>query len=107
MGINVKVKESGKHKDIPVVQVKLEKDLKSCMRCRFFYGNNNQCIISKCIKEPQKEKQEGMDEQHICFRCPYKRNDSSYCFPCMKKILGLRKDDKKDEEMEERKNGSY
>jgi hypothetical protein len=25
-------------------QVKLEKDLRSCMHCRFFYGNNSQSL---------------------------------------------------------------
>lgn len=44
MGVNVKVQKSPKPKDIVTAEVRLEQDLKSCMRCRYFYGNNRQCI---------------------------------------------------------------
>lgn len=36
MGINVRVQNAPKQSGIIVAQVKLEKDLRSCMRCRFF-----------------------------------------------------------------------
>lgn len=42
MGINVRVQKSPKPLDVIEVQAKLERDLRSCMRCRFFYGNNRQ-----------------------------------------------------------------
>lgn len=50
MGVNVKVQKSPKPKDIVTAEVRLEQDLKSCMRCRYFYGNNRQCIAKKCVK---------------------------------------------------------
>lgn len=49
MGVNVKVQKSPKPKDIVTAEVRLEQDLKSCMRCRYFYGNNRQCIAKKCV----------------------------------------------------------
>lgn len=55
MGINVKVQKAPKLKDIVVEEAKLEKDLKSCMRCKFFHGNSRQCILKKCIKEEKKQ----------------------------------------------------
>lgn len=87
MGINVKVKESGKQKSIPTAQASLEKDLKSCMQCKFFYGNDSQCIAKRCIKESKQLIQPMTDIGHMCYECPYKQNEG-YCFPCMKKILG-------------------
>lgn len=107
MRINVRINKSNKNSNVLRMQVNLEKDLKSCMRCKYFYGRNSQCIITKCVRETKKEKQVEIDEKHMCFQCPYKNNDVSYCFPCMKKILGSRKDKKQNEEMEERKNGFY
>lgn len=53
MGVNVKVQKSPKPKDIVTAEVRLEQDLKSCMRCRYFYGNNRQCIAKKCVKEQE------------------------------------------------------
>ena len=47
VGINVRVQKSPKPLDVIEVQAKLERDLRSCMRCRFFYGNNRQCIAKK------------------------------------------------------------
>ena len=56
MGINVRVQKSPKPLDVIEVQAKLERDLRSCMRCRFFYGNNRQCIAKKCVKEDAQPK---------------------------------------------------
>lgn len=50
MGINVRVQNAPKLSGIIAAQVKLEKDLRSCMRCRFFYGNNSQCLARKFTK---------------------------------------------------------
>lgn len=86
LGINVKIKESGTQKAVPTAQVSLEKDLKSCMRCRFFYGNDSQCIAKGCIKESKQFIQPEMDIGNMCYKCPYKQNEG-YCFPCMKKIM--------------------
>ena len=51
MGINVRVQDAPKQNGIIVAQVKLEKGLRSCMRCKFFYGNNSQCLTKKCVKQ--------------------------------------------------------
>ena len=56
MGINVRVQKSPKPLDVIEVEAKLERDLRSCMRCRFFYGNNRQCIAKKCVKEDAQPK---------------------------------------------------
>ena len=48
MGINNKgttKKKSNKKMADP--KEKLERELRSCMRCKFFYGHNNQCINNK------------------------------------------------------------
>lgn len=87
MGINVSVQKSPKAKDIISASVKLERDLKGCMRCRFFYGNNSQCIANRCIKENLKSINV-QDEEDICFECPYRQSER-YCFPCMKRLLGM------------------
>lgn len=56
MEINVRVQKSPKSLDVIEVQAKLERDLRSCMRCRFFYGNNRQCIAKKCVKQDAQPK---------------------------------------------------
>lgn len=63
MGINIKgsgKKKSPKKETDP--KEKLDRDLKSCMQCKFFYGNNNRCIKNKeCsgrITDEQKAAQE-------------------------------------------------
>lgn len=89
MGINVKVQKSPKPTDIVVTEAKLEKDLKSCMRCKYFYGNNHQCILKKCVKEEKKQPEITDEEkQSKCFECPYPHTEG-YCFPCMKEVLGV------------------
>ena len=55
MGINVKVQKSPKPIEIITAEARLERDLKSCMRCRYFHGNNRQCIAKKCVKEEKKQ----------------------------------------------------
>lgn len=64
---------------------KFERELQSCMRCKYFFGNSAQCIKNKCDKyEIQKPKDE---INNYCKDCPYKQ-EGKYCFPCMKKLLG-------------------
>lgn len=97
MGINVKVQNYPKPKDIITVEARLEKDIRDCMRCRFFH-NSSQCVASRCVKEemPRTEEKRGKE---ICQGCPY-RQSAQYCFPCMKKILE-RTDIKEDEKSKE------
>lgn len=104
MGINVKVQKSPKPTDIVVAEAKLERDLKSCMRCRFFHGNNRQCILKKCVKEDDVPKTAGEDEQNKCYGCPYPHIEG-YCFPCMRDILGLLRKKSIVKAQEEKKDG--
>ena len=64
---------------------KLDKDLKECMRCKYFWGNNNRCRKSKCYKEKKSPVVDKPESE--CDGCPYNKGEG-YCFPCMKKILG-------------------
>lgn len=64
----------------------LERDIKSCMHCRFFH-NSRECIANECVKLTENPKPvEGIRESQ-CLDCPYKQSER-YCFPCMKKLLG-------------------
>ena len=89
---------------------KFDGDLKSCMNCRFFTGNDSRCINSKCCKEEEtivkpivKEKSECSIEVNVaklksnrikdkfykeeCKGCPY-ANETGTCFHiCFKNIL--------------------
>ena len=67
MGINIRVQNPPKPLDVISAQAKLERDLRSCMRCRFFYT----------------------EREDMCFGCPYRQSER-YCFPCMKKMLGIK-----------------
>lgn len=107
MGINVKVQKSPKPKDVIKAQVKLERDLKSCMQCRFFYGNNSQCLAKKCVKEEKKPELTEQDKKHKCYGCTYMQSEK-YCFPCMKELFGYSSKERQEEsvfEEEEKKNG--
>ena len=88
MGINVRVQKTLKLRNIVTEEARSERDLKSCMRCRYFYGNNRQCVAKKCVKEEKKQPEITVEEkQSKCFGCPYPHTEG-YCFPCMKEILG-------------------
>lgn len=88
MGINVKVQKFSKPKDIVTADVRLEIDLRNCMRCGYFHGNNRQCVAKKCVKEDIRQQEIPVEEkQSKCFKCPYPHAEG-YCFPCMKEILG-------------------
>ncbi len=91
MGINVRGQNAPKPDGIIAAQAKFENDLRSCMQCRFFYGNNSQCLARKCVKEESKPEIAEQGREDMCFGCPYKQSDK-YCFPCMKKILRGGKD---------------
>lgn len=86
MGINVRVQNAPKPDGIIAAQVKLEKDLRSCMCCKFFYGNNSQCLAKKYVKEESKSEIMEEDKESLCFGCPYRLSEK-YCFPCMREIL--------------------
>lgn len=51
-------------------EAKLERDLKDCMRCKYFWGNDSRCIRSKCYKEEKKPEVEKTKSE--CDGCPYK-----------------------------------
>ena len=50
---------------------KFNKDLKDCMRCKFFWGNDSRCINSNCFKEKRKEPEKTVRSE--CTDCSYKR----------------------------------
>lgn len=70
---------------------KLDRDLKECMHCKYFWGNDSRCISNNCCKKEMK-KQKELPE--ACIGCPYNQGNG-YCFPCMKKILS-KEDNKND-----------
>ena len=84
MGVNKK--NIGKSKATYPVDIE---ELRSCMRCQYFYGNNHQCILNNCIEEPKKEQAEATNSKKGC-PCTFKISDG-YCFPCMKDLLKLKK----------------
>ncbi len=90
MGINTKgfAKKNIQTKEADPKE-KLERDLKSCMRCKFFYGNSNRCINNKKCSGRITDKQKAAQEEKKnseCYGCPYGKG-KDYCFPCMKKLL--------------------
>lgn len=70
-----------------VGQADIEKDLRSCMRCKFFYKGGSQCLAKKCVGEDRGTEGNGQDREDMCFGCPYQQSEQ-YCFPCMRKLLG-------------------
>ncbi len=62
------VKKNEKRKMPEPQQKKLESELKECMRCRFFWGNDSRCISKKCCK-PKNKKERRIPEE--CQGCPY------------------------------------
>lgn len=73
--------------DSIVEQTNIEKDLRSCMRCKFFYKGGSQCLAKKCVGEDRGTEGNGQDREDMCFGCPYQQSEQ-YCFPCMRKLLG-------------------
>ena len=88
MGINVRIQNVPKQSGITMAQVSLEDELKSCMNCRYFYGNSSRCLARKCVMEENRHEAGDVDRESPCFGCPYSKSEG-YCFPCMKKVLGM------------------
>ena len=66
-------------------EAQLVKELKSCMICKYFWGNNNRCANGACQKKSGKEiKKDNLPDK--CKGCPYYRGNG-YCFPCMKDLM--------------------
>jgi hypothetical protein len=84
MGINQKTAKHRYERHRLTPEEKLERDLKKCMNCRFFWGNNSRCAKQHCCK-PEEKKQIEMPKQ--CKGCPYYQGNG-YCFPCMRKLIG-------------------
>lgn len=65
------VEKRDKHKKRRFVspEEKLERELKDCMHCRFFWGHNNRCANGTCCKPSKKKEQklptECVDCQHF------------------------------------------
>lgn len=91
VGINTKgsVKKNAQIKKTDP-KIQLERDLKSCMRCKYFYGHNSGCLKNKkCAIGLSKREKELLAEKKKskCYDCPYGK-DKSFCFPCMRELLG-------------------
>lgn len=71
------------------VEERLEKDIKDCMHCKFFWSNNHRCATSKCGRTKVKKVPEKKIPEK-CVGCPYRQSER-YCFPCMKDILSKSK----------------
>lgn len=89
--MEVKKKTNQRLKKAEELDKKFDRDLKSCMRCKYFWGNSSQCLNSHCIKE--KKTLAVTAEINECTDCPY-RQSRSYCFPCMKKLLEKKANEK-------------
>ena len=57
------VEKRNKHKKRRFVssEEKLERELKDCMHCRFFWGHNNRCANGTCCKPSKKKRTETSD----------------------------------------------
>ena len=79
------VEKRDKHKKRRFVspEEKLERELKDCMHCRFFWGHNNRCANGTCCK-PSKKKEQKLPTE--CVGCPYYQGNG-YCFPCMRTTM--------------------
>lgn len=91
MGINTK-KSAGKSPKQKKADPKerLERDLRSCMRCKFFYGNNNRCINNKKCSGKMTDREKAAHKERKnseCYNCPYGKG-KAYCFPCVRKLMG-------------------
>lgn len=95
MGIDIKTHHPSEPGGAAEAKIKLEKDLRSCMRCEFFYGSSRQCIARKCVEEESRVRKMEPCKGSPCFGCPY-RKPEGYCFPCMKKMLERKREEKVD-----------
>ena len=67
LGINAKKQKPEKNSKENNAKEKLERDLRSCMKCKYFWGNDNRCINNeKCGAGKQKtEKQQESNVQDV------------------------------------------
>ncbi len=73
MGINVTVRKYPKQKDVITAEAALERDIRSCMRCRFFH-HSRRCIANECIKTAENRKlADGISQKNPKENLPYNR----------------------------------
>lgn len=79
------VEKRDKHKKRRYVspEEKLERELKDCMHCRFFWGHNNRCANGTCCK-PSKKKEQKLPTE--CVGCPYYQGNPD-CFDLVEWVL--------------------
>ena len=79
------VEKRDKHKKRRFVspEEKLERELKDCMHCRFFWGHNNRCANGTCCK-PSKKKEQKLPTE--CVGCPYYQG-KCYSYKNVKSII--------------------
>ena len=76
-----------KHKqEVLSPKQQLDRDLKFCMKCKYFWGNDNRCITNRCYNDKKKPIKQNIDKESECDGCTYRQSEG-YCFPCMKNLL--------------------
>ncbi len=82
-------KSKRKHiNDVERKQRQFDRELRDCMRCKFFWGNNHRCQTEHCFREKKSKVSAEEEKVSKCEGCCY--NNGTYCFPCMKDLLGKR-----------------
>ena len=88
LGINTKAFKKDEIKSEADNKKQLVKELHSCMKCKYFWGNDNRCINNKkCGSKNSANCNAYKPKDSKCIGCPYGK-DNLYCFPCMKDLLG-------------------
>ena len=77
-----------KKNDDKYIEQKFDSELRECMQCKHFHGNNSRCLSTNCIKI--EEKNNNAVTISKCVDCPYGRG-KTVCFPCMLELLGVNK----------------
>ena len=85
MGINQKRSRTKKQDKATLEKRRFDRELRECMHCKYFWGNNHQCLLNKCSKSQNVYKKEKSIPEK-CKGCSYNQSDN-YCFPCMKDML--------------------
>ncbi len=75
----------GKQEVRQSVERKIDKELRECMKCKYFHGNTSRCLTTNCVK--MEEKNNNAVTISKCVDCPYGRG-KTVCFPCMLELLG-------------------
>lgn len=59
---------------------KLERDIRECKLCQFYYGRPISCLANQCVREDKTERKK--ETSNKCYQCAYRRGDQ-ICNICM------------------------